>query len=560
MKNKILQTVLITIFCLNAVAIFATTYTYETVSGVTGWRGGAAPISPLPANDFIVIDANYTWGTFGYVSSGTITVNAGKQLKFVNTFINNGTVVNNGTLITAFESSGYEGMQNTGTFTNNVGGSLQINGDAALFSNQNGGIFNNYGTLTNNFQFNNQLGGTFNNYSVCSSPNSVGTIINRGTINIPGANATMSYYCAFVNEGTINVSTGGKLAIGSSTLLTGGTINWSNGGIIALRAGLQITSGTNFIIPLGGTLILSENNNAMNLQILSGGTITNNGILQVNTAASLMVMSGGNLINNNSATFLRGVSVSSGGSFTNNSGATLTGGGGVYGTGTINNAGTFTNTSVGVYGVFNNSGTMTDGFLQVDNSINNTGTITMNLATARYVFNANPVVFPNGSFNWNAGTIEVGQPGVLTLNSDMTLNSSKILNIMGRLIIANGTSLNINFNSKLALGSNGVVTNNGTINNYGVIDNAGTIDNTSGTISLLSSGGNQSVLYLKNASSSTLPNGTFNWNSGTVGLVQSRMTVDNSMTIPANAAFQSQGSVFTIGTTGTVTNNGSFSS
>jgi Fibronectin type III domain len=558
MKNRILHSFLIGLFCLIGFITHATTYTY----GSAGWSGGSLPANPLPAADNIVIDANYTWGAYVFTSFGTITVNAGRELKFINNFINRGSLINNGTFITANQDGALDEthgfMQNFGTIQNNAGSSFQINGEFSIFSNENGGTFVNNGTVTNNFQFQNQAGATLTNNTVFSSPNQGGTIINDGTINISGANATMSYYCAFVNQGTINVTSGGTISISyEGTFAYGGTLNWSNGGVIAFKSSIIIPNGSNFIIPSGGTLKIGPDNYSLQFFIRSGGTLTNNGTLFIGTFVLSTIKATGALINNGTATLQGFISVDYNGTFTNNSGGIITGvgtSGGASG-GTINNSGTMSNCYVGG-ATINNYGALIDCNVVDAGILNNTGTITMDSSIARFTSEKNPFAFPSGNFTWNGGTIEVGRNSVWNLGSNLTLTGLQNLEVTGNFNIPNGTTLNVGSTSKLTLntfGSNiGTITNNGTINNYGKISNNGLLSNASGTISLLSSNATNWGSITLSANPFALPNGTFNWNRGAV--VYDNGNLNNNFTVPANAVLDI--GVFTINANTTLTNNG----
>jgi hypothetical protein len=241
-----------------------------------------------------------------------------------------------------------------------------------------------------------------------------------GNININGGSITVSGIMGLESSCIPTVNAGGTLAV-----TAGGTLNVGTGII------LNVNPNADLVIQTGGAL------NAVNASVINiGGKLTVTGQLNVDAGADLN-------LTNSSITFLNnngGLNVMSGGELDHSSGSIFamdTGG----------------NLVVNFGGVFNSTGNF---------QLKTSSTLTL--------LN-NPAVLPAGSFVWN-GKVNIGNTGVLTQTSPLTVPSGAIFTIEG------------------IVSANAQFVNNGTLN--------------------LESGGN----LILNSNPASLPGGTFNWNSG----------------------------------------------
>ena len=188
-----------------------------------------------------------------------------------------------------------------------------------------------------------------------------------------------------------------------------------------------------------------------------------------------------------------------------------------------------TNYTIGAGGTLANYGTLNnEGILGNYGTLNNEGTLN------------------NSSFN----TLSNFSSGILNNNPSGTMNNYGYLDNYGTLNNSASGILN-NFAGWLSNYSGGTLLNNGIMTNdiVGNMDNYSTLTN-NGTFNL------NGLLYL-NTTNATLPDGTFNWNSGGTVIIGnwSVMTVTNLLTIPSGRNFRIGGTL-NISSGGTLVNSG----
>lgn len=238
----------------------ATTYTFANAGNWNSfgtWVGDLLPPNPLPAGDFIVIDADCTLNLSRTIN-GTLTVNAGKTLTLSytgepsRTFTNGGTLNNQGTIdvfgdfklvnsagrtITNFSgaiirSNLVASVDNYGTLVNNSGGAINIQQFGGV-NNESGGLVTNNGTITSGWIWVNKSGSTLDNNGTIGTASSGGVTNENGGIMNINSGSTFNVYCTATNAGTININTGGTLYIyatltNTGTLTSSGTLRNQN--------------------------------------------------------------------------------------------------------------------------------------------------------------------------------------------------------------------------------------------------------------------------------------------------------------------------------------------
>ncbi len=191
---------------------------------------------------------------------------------------------------------------------------------------------------------------------------------------------------------------------------------------------------------------------------------------------------------------------------------------------TVNSGGTLTVSSTRSLSTsLTINGTMSvGGALTINSTVTNNGTLNLNIGGS-ILFNTNPVPALAGTFNWNSGSLTVGSSIDFTLTSSLTIPSGGTLQNNGLISLNNG----------ILLQSNGSLSNSGTLN--------------------LNSGGTLSF----NKLSSSLPAGTFNWNTGGNLKVGSNgnLTVSNSFDVPVSCNLIVDGS-FRVYNSSAMTNSG----
>ncbi len=501
--------------------------------------------------------------TASFTNNGTVTL----ITKWVNNsanFINNGSILLRAPISAANEGTGVGAIENRGTFNNQSTGTFSVGSSSATtfgrFDNYGPGIFNNYGIVLNNFLWYNNAGSTLNNYGSFTSPNTAGSVLNAGIMNMIGNGAVFSYRCIFDNTGqfnpftggnrpenvagTVNLLTGCNLIIGRNSIFSaGGIVNWNAGATVTINTidPVSIQSGQQLTVPQGCTLIIGATNI---LRLNSGATLTNLGA--INILASTI-----------SNSFLI---VDAGANF--------------------NNSGTLTIAS-------------TASLLLNNNLVSNTGTI--NIQSGGFLtIGTTGVTIPTGTINWN-GTISISRGVTSTLSSNFTVPTTGILNVESSatlVVNANITFTNLNliqnfgnitnngnwiFNAiTAAMFNSSRITNNGTLSlsngaifyndEYAVFTNASSatvnVDNATFRVETLNNIGTLNLnlngyLDLRQRSMTSLPTGTFNWSSGgTVALgTATTFNLDNDFTILSGQRLHIFGN-FNIAANRTFSNNG----
>jgi len=411
---------------------------------------------------FDTTGSNITVASGGTLSnSGTINMEAaGETLNVSGTTINTGTinlegggaatftgsVTNSGTFQTGF-SGGNNTVTVTGTFTNNSGAMLEVDGSGDVL---------NVNAFTNNGTFTLGSGAAFTITGGGSGVTSIaaGTTYNiGGTFNVKNGSTTTSALAKLNNisgtldlengqtttitptGGTLTIASGGTLelsdAISSNTTLTI-TGNLTNSG--SMRTGFSGGSNTvnvsgTFTNTAGNTVTMYSSGDALNVNALS-----NSGVLYIGNAAdsgATLTITGGGL----------GVTDVVAGSTINlygnlnvvNSGKTTSGLGNlnsVEGTLTIQNgqttavtptSGTLTiasggslqisdlaasNTTLSITGNLNNSGVITTGFSGGTNTVTVSGTFTNNSSGNVILYSSTDVM--NVKALSNSGILQVG--------------------------------------------------------------------------------------------------------------------------------------------------------
>ncbi|GAB3936681.1 putative Ig domain-containing protein [Larkinella terrae] len=369
------------------------------------------------------------------VSGGSLTINDFKEFSqtTAGALLNDGTVQNNGQLIIGNTGySGLNGLTNRGTFTNNTGGTVQIDRTTNYALYNSSGTFTNAATIT-----------------IGSIPNIVNGdgIYNTAVFN---NNSGALIQIDRVSSTNLNNFTGGTFT--NAGTIVSGTIAPGSASILSNSATFNNTTGGSIQMDKVSTTGLAND---------PGGTFTNSATITIGNNASGAGGSNG-VINQ--------------GNFNNNAGGSIqidrTFSSGIYNiSGTFTNAATITigaNASVGRNGIENRAkfDNKTGGTIQIDQSSN------------------------EGLYNWtgatftNAATIKIGSLVATGVNGFST--SGEFKNNAGGII-------QIDRSSNSGWNSSGTVTNEGTIKigtiaqvgDYGIRSGAGTFNNnTGGTIQI----------------------------------------------------------------------------
>ncbi|WP_415280963.1 hypothetical protein [Candidatus Nitrososphaera sp. FF02] len=338
---------------------------------------------------------------------------------------------------------------------------------------------------------------------------------------------------------------------------------------------------------------------------IDGSTITNNGILQINSGAQF-IQDGLNLLDNfgtvsNQGTINNVINFGEGGTIVNNVAGNFVNDGIIENFGTLTNDGTLDNNgdiNNEVDGTFDNSGTASnDGQITNSGTIDNTGTLDNNgsmdndcegtfsgsIGNNQPVSTCDdPVIEDEFSceFFLSAGSAE-WSVDMCTIDADYTVDSGDSLTIASGviLIIDTGTVLTVDgtLTNNDEITNNGDIINNNIINNNGLIgNNAAITNNIGGTFNNEGSIDNRDIF----TNDGTLDNNGdfFNnlfatiTNSGTFtndGDVSNSNIFDNTGTLNSNNSFSNSGDLTNSGTftnsgsdvfsnTGTFTNTGTF--
>jgi autotransporter-associated beta strand protein len=458
-----------------------------SLSGDSSWNGGT-------------IDLGSANGS-GWSNSGTLTIDTSsldQVLTGGGTLTNSGTINQFGKNSVVLDYSSI--LDNTGTYNLQDDGSV-----AVLFGFQGGtGTLENSGTLE-------KTGGAHTSAITTTFDNTGGTIDSEtGTISLQdpyGAGGTL-------NGGTLEAGLGGlttaTVAI-NSAIAVEGNFSGSGSGTVDLAPYYELISvtsaGANFDFPAG---LLQWTNGS--IDVSSGGTLTNSGVLNLDTTSGSLILNGGGFLHNadtiketggNYLTFDRNATLNNTGTFDFTSDASINtaGGGPLVNSGLVEKTGGSTMSQI--QSSFDSNGGTLDaatatlrlepgaGLINgatleaaanatlslVGNSavayqgtITGTGDGTVALIGGALVVASSGATFdmPGTLFQWTGGWITVDSGGTLTNPVGSVLNIAS---------------------SGLVLSGPGTLLNNGTINEAGTsyfdLENSATLDNT-GTYDFIS--------------------------------------------------------------------------
>ncbi|GAB4041379.1 beta strand repeat-containing protein [Spirosoma gilvum] len=430
-------------------------------------------------------------------SSGTLSINGSRAIvgNLRTAFHNEGTVANSGVLVlTNIASVIYSGVYNKGTFTNRLGGSINIDNSSSEGLHNTVGTFSNAGIISigksttnasgiwNESTFDNVASGqilidrsksyALNNYS--------GTFTNSATITI-GSSATIGSYGLF-NGATFSNNSGGLITIDRSASYG---INNSSGSFTnsaTITVGTSATSGqygiSNSAILTNTTGGLITIDNALFMGLYNTGVVTNSSTIAIGATAST-----GAYGLRNSATFTNEVGGEitiarstttalqndSNGSFTNSSTVTIgslfaAGTRGLYNLGVFNNGATglirIDRSSIaGLYntGTFNNSAPIVVGQSAAvgQYGIQNQGTFN-NIDEARIIIDRSSIA---GLYN----TYIFSNSAVITIGASANVGQYGLQNLFGTFTNTGGGQINIDRSSSGGLIHAGTFTNSATI-------------------------------------------------------------------------------------------------
>jgi fibronectin-binding autotransporter adhesin len=437
---------------------------------------GTLNLSNLQANTMTPIGGTFT-------NTGTFNVEGGTTLTLT------GNVSNSGTFETGFSGSN-NAVTVSGTFTNNAGGRLIVNGSGDTM---NVNALSNSGTLTI------ASGATL---TITGGGNGVTDVVKGsdltvdGTFNVKNGGTTTSALAKLTSvEGTLNLNNG----LTNTVTPTGGTLTIASGGSLGVSDGAATTTtlsitgnvnnsgtfstgfsgGTNtvnvsgtFTNAAGAQTIVYGNADNVNVNALS-----NSGVLQIGNSpgstATLTITGGGQGITDavagSTLTLYGNLNVKNGGTTTSGL-AHLTSVEGVLNlqnaqSNTVTpNGGTLTISSTGalvvndvttlaVTGNVSNSGTFTEGFLGASNTVNVSGTFTNATGAVLNVEGSGDVM--NIATLTNSGTVNV-IPSTANTVSTLVITGSGTLTNSGSINVTSGT---LKFNSSSAsLTGGGTVT------------------------------------------------------------------------------------------------------
>jgi autotransporter-associated beta strand protein len=613
------------LFTNNASTVFFTSninvnFTVASITIDSSWGG------TINANSNLTVTGNFS------LSSGAIGGNGAVSMGGTSCSWNGGTITT-GTGGWTVTSTGKLTIDTTGAnLTLNGGGTLTNNG-IILEAGTNNLFINNGTTLsdsstatykfTNNSSITESGGGTFSNAGLLEKTAGTGTSFIQSTFNSTGGTIDSEV-------GTLSLDTAGGLISGgvSGAVLEAG-VGGSTTAVLDLTGGTTVSYTGNFSGSGSGTVALDHGTLAVTnagagfnftsslfqwsagtIDVGSGGTLTNTGVMNLNTTSSNVVLNGsaangGTLANsatineaggdnlfidnhatlNNTATYDftsdSNITESGVGTFTNASTGLVekTGGSGTSvilstfnnNAGTIDSAAANTTLSIDSAGGLINGATLeADANATLDltggttvsyqGAITGTGTGTLALDHGTLaITNAGATFTMGGSlFQWSAGTIDVSSGGTLTNASTSVLN----LNTAGANLTLNGA---------------GTLLNNGTINEPGVhtlfidntatLTNAGTYDFTADSNITESGGGTFSnpatgLLEKTGGSGTSLIQATFNNTGGTIDAAVATLALDtaggliNGATLLANGTLDLTGGT-TVDYQGTIGGSGS---
>jgi fibronectin-binding autotransporter adhesin len=490
-------------------------------------------------------------------SNNTLTLNTNTQLNVFGPQI-----INAGAINLSSGAGSTTLLLETTSVALSGGGTMTLSGNAngATIIEQNGGT-----TLTNSstIQGNGTIGDSdmkLSNSGTVDANVSLKTLVLAGSGGVTntglleGTNGgTLALSNTITNAGGNITASGGTVTLGNGTVINGGTLNSVSGG--TLQTTPFNTAALNGVTISTGTTYLNTNGSQLNVS----GTITNNGVIQLNDtgSGSLMFLTGNLTLNGTGTVTL----VQTGGGIaqiieqngatilTNSSTSTIQGVGRVGDSDMklVNNGTVSANVSGGTLEILGTGGTTNTGLLegtgggtlQIDNTVTNaTGNITADGGTVTL---ANGAVINGGTLNsLNGGTLQTASFNTAALNGVTISTGTTYVN-------GNGSQLNVS----------GIITNNGVIqvNDTGsssVMELTGNLTlNGTGTVTLSQTGGGIAEIIEQNGAT-TLTNSSTSTiqGAGTVG--DSDMKLVNNGTVNANVS----GGTLTLTGTGGITNTG----
>ncbi len=490
--------------------------------------------------------------------SGTTLV-VGKGVIVNGNFTNQGMIQNYGTFnVAATDHSGDFENENGGVVNIGIASHFMID---VVFTNLSNGTFNNpAGTVVVN------SGGTLDNEAG-------GVVVNSAAINVLGT---------LLNAGTI-VNT--NSAMSNGIIMISGKA--TNAGIINNGPALDILSGgsltNNKILNSPGTL--SNNGTLVNSGTanLTGTTnnyavITNNGPM----TNSLAFYNFGSFTNNNATIVNSGSFYDQGGSLTNhgtwnntanallwNEGKTskITNDGTIINSGQLMNGAGYSNPTIYNYGTISNSGIFTNAYtVSSSGTISNSGKMNLNSGTSFAAFDVENS--PKGqisltgsmhsigeSYFYNSGTFQVGPGGIFLWNGRFT-NSGNF---------TNDGSTDFYGTTTGSVTNKGSFVNEGTLDNHANFLNSGQLLNDGPFHNFANVGNSSEGLTLTNTgtfvSEGTLTNqGTFLIQGGAMlNVTYATFTNGGTLVIASNGQFNNFATTNSTGSIenhGTVTNGG----
>ena len=347
-----------------------------------GQIGGSGTFIKAGAGTLVLTGANTNANTV--VNGGTLQLGAGGSLAAASTLaVNGGTFDLNGQSQTVGALSG-------------TGGTVGLNGGAALTLNQNtdtsyAGAFTGNGSLVKDGSGTLALTG--------ASSHTGGTVINNGTLQLGAGGSLASTGAVAVNGGTFDLN-GQSQTVGSLSG-TGGTVALSNNGALTVNQTTNTSyagaiTGSGSLTKSGsGTLTLTGTNTYTGGTTVSGGTLAG-------TTSSLQ----GNIVNNANVTFDQvGAGVYAGA---------------MSGTGTLTKSGAGTVVLTGE-NVFSGGTIITGGILQIGNG-GTTGSLAGNVQNDGTLafFRSDNITF-GGDISGTGGLLFMGNATVtLTGNNTFT--------------------------------------------------------------------------------------------------------------------------------------------
>jgi hypothetical protein len=553
----------------------------------------------ITANGGTVIVGNPFGGLPSTINGGTLNSMGGGTIQ---TLAGNGAALNGVTLTagTTYINPGDAAVSVSGTITNN--GNIQVNGNGAAASAMiltGNTTLSGSGTVT--LSYNNPL---FVSAGIAGASQMTGLILtNSSTQTIQGAGAIQGGGLTLVNNGTINANsptgltlivgglagitntglmeatTGGVLDLTSAinntggaitanggtvnvtTAITGGTLNSINGGTLqtpvdssATLNGVTISTGTTFINRSDSVLLVS-------------GTITNNGVIQLDAATftSFLEVKANTTLLGGTVTMAEGSGTPSiqaaaaGLTLTNSSTSTIQGAGVIGNTGplTLVNNGTVNANSSGktlfldsnANGGVTNAGLLeatNNGTLQISTVINNAGgNITANggaVLSNSTIQGGTLNTFSGGTMGTNPGfnsTLDGSTHGALTISAGSTYTNGNASNLI--------TLGNIINNGNIAVTA-------GSSNSFLFLNNNTTL-NGNGTVTLSTTGLGTAIILQENGPLLTLTNASNTiQGAGQIGGFGGALTVNNRAAGTINA--NTSGQTLFVNGVGTLTNAG----